>query len=94
MLSIGINIAAGFLIRSSFKKIKKYESLVIESDTWIATTKDRVMESLDLMRTIDKQGVFSSSISEKGIFESDDLVGQIFKQLMGILEDLNTKINE
>ena len=94
IISIAANIAIGIALNNQFKRIKKYELLIMELDAWTLTTKGHVEDSLNLMRAIDKQGVFSSSISEKGLFESDDLVGQIFKQLTGILDDLNKKINE
>ena len=57
-------------------------------------TRNNVSNSLTIMRDIDKQGVFSSRELDKGIFESDDMVGQIFKQLTEVLENLNQKIQE
>jgi len=73
------------LIKILLNKQKTYEQ-------WILTTRNSVQETLEFMRDIDKQGVFSSREVEQGIFESDDLVGQIFKQLTEIVEDLNKKI--
>lgn len=87
VISIGINISQYFIIKTLLSKIKIYEQ-------WVISTRNAVLGSLNLMRDIDKQGVFSSSVSEKGLFESDDFVGQIFKQLVAILEELNNKIQE
>ena len=87
LISIGIGIASYILIKRLLNKIVVYEN-------WILTTRNKVEAALEVMREIDKQGVFASSVSPKGIFESDDLVGQIFKQLLEILDDLNKKIQE
>lgn len=85
MLIFAAAITQFILIKILLNKQKTYEQ-------WILTTRNSVQETLEFMRDIDKQGVFSSREVEQGIFESDDLVGQIFKQLTEIVEDLNKKI--
>jgi len=85
VVAISIVIAELIIIKKLLNKQKTYEA-------WILSTRTQVQETLTFMRDIDKQGVFSSREVAEGIFESDDLVGQIFKQLTEIVEDLNKKI--
>jgi len=84
IISLGLNIAAYKLIRNLLRKISIYEN-------WILEFKQDVTDTLSLMRAIDKQGVFATSLNEKGLFESDDQVGQIFKEIMSLIEKLNER---
>ena len=71
------------------------KKLIIKNDiyeSWILGFKQDITESIETMREIDKQGTFATSLNDKGIFESDDQVGQIFKEIIGVIEDLNEKI--
>lgn len=84
IISLGLLVFACLIIRNLLKKIAVYEA-------WILEFKQETTDSLALMRAIDKQGVFSTSVNEKGVFESDDQVGQIFKELTGIIEKLEER---
>lgn len=84
VIALGFNVAAYILVRNLLKKIAIYES-------WILEFKQDVNDTLSLMRAIDKQGVFATSVNEKGVFESDDQVGQIFKELTDLIEKLNER---
>jgi len=84
-IAIALIITLVVIINRLLFKINLYES-------WILDTKDKVQESLDDMRKIDQQGIFATSVRTDGLFESDDMVGQIFKQLQEIVDDLNSKI--
>jgi len=84
IISLGFNIAAYKLIRILLKKQKIYEEWIIES-------KQIAIDTLAAMRLIDKQGVFATSVNEKGIFESDDQVGEIFKEIEKLIERLNER---
>jgi hypothetical protein len=84
VISLGLNIAAYILIRNLLKKQEIYEQWILEFKTAVNTT-------LDLMRQIDKQGVFATSVNEKGIFESDDQVGEVFKRITALIEKLNER---
>jgi hypothetical protein len=44
------------------------------------------------MHDIDKVGTFATSMNDKGTFESDDQVGQVFKDLIELVEKLNQRI--
>jgi len=84
VISLGLNVAAYILIRILLKKQAVYEQ-------WILEFKVAVNSTLASMKQIDKQGVFATSVNEKGIFESDDQVGEIFKQITALIEKLNDR---
>lgn len=84
VISLGFNVAAYKLIRILLKKQSTYEQ-------WILEFKADLAKTLTDMQAIDKQGVFATSVNDKGVFESDDEVGQIFKQLMELVEKLNER---
>jgi len=84
IISLGLNIATFILIRNLLKKISIYEQ-------WILEFKQDVIDTLSIMRAIDKQGVFATSVNEKGVFESDDQVGQLFKEITDLIEKLNDR---
>ena len=84
IISLGLNIAAYKLIQILLKKQAIYEE-------WIVESKQIAVDTLAAMRLIDKQGVFATSVNEKGIFESDDQVGEIFKEIERLIEKLNER---
>lgn len=84
VISLGLNVSAYILIRILLKKQEIYEQ-------WILEFKVAVNSILAEMRQIDKQGVFATSVTEKGIFESDDQVGEIFKEMTALIEKLNER---
>jgi hypothetical protein len=84
VISLGLNVSAYILIRNLLKKQEIYEQWILEFKTAVNTT-------LADMRQIDKQGVFATSVNEKGIFESDDQVGEVFKQITALIEKLNER---
>ncbi len=87
IISIGLNIVVIILIRNLLNKIVTYE-------TYIREFKSNLTSTINTMRDIDKEGVFSTGINqESGLFESNDPTSQIFKELLSILENLD-KITE
>jgi len=83
---IGLTVTFFILIQNLLKKIEIYENYIIDF-------KNNVQVTLEKMREIDKEGVFSTGInSETGLFESNDPTSQIFKQLSDLIEKLNEKI--
>lgn len=85
VISVGCNIAAVILIKRLLSKIDIYEE-------WVLDFKTDVIDTLEKMRDLDKQGLVATSINDKGIFESDDQVGVIFKGLLDLIEKLNQRI--
>lgn len=73
------------LVKNLLLKLGVYED-------WILDTQTDVINTLEQMRAIDRQGTFATSLNDKGVFESDDQVGGIFKELMALVEKLEQKI--
>jgi hypothetical protein len=85
VLSLGLNIATFILVKTLLKKISVYEE-------YILNFKSSVMSTLGKMREIDTKGTFASGVNDDGKFAADDEVGQVFKELGKLLEDLNKLI--
>lgn len=84
IISLGLNVAAYIIIKRLLSKIETYED-------WILEFKTDLVATLTKMRAIDKQGTFATSMNTEGTFESDDQVGQIFKELLDLIEKLNDR---
>jgi len=85
ILLIGIITATIILIKNLLSKINTYEM-------WVLEIQGDIKNTLNKMREIDKIGTFATSLNDEGIFESDDQVGQVFKEMMNIIEKLNQRI--
>ncbi len=81
-MSIGINIASVLLFKIVNSKINIYEQYILDF-------KHRANITLGMMRSIDTRGSFSTGINNNGKFENDDEVGQVFKELLSLIEKLN-----
>lgn len=84
IITLGLNIASFILIRNLLKKQAVYEK-------WILDFKSDVIDTHAMMKLIDKQGTFATSLNDKGQFEADDQVGQVFKRLVALIEKLNER---
>ena len=82
ILSLGLNITAFILFKIFLSKINTYEE-------YIVNFRNSVKDALKKMRDIDNMGTFATRLNDKGVFESTDDVGQIFKDLEDIVEKLN-----
>lgn len=84
LISLGIIISTFILIRILLKKIETYER-------WILEFKQACIDTHATMKAIDLKGTFATGVSDKGTFESDDQVGQVFKELYDLIEKLNQR---
>jgi hypothetical protein len=84
VISLGLLFLAYVIIRKLLAKVDIYE-------TWIMDVKSDVIDTLEQMREIDKSGVLSSRLNDRGVFESDDQVGGVFKDLLELIEKLNQR---
>lgn len=84
IIFLGITVATFIIIKRLLIKIDTYEK-------WILELKTDLVNTLESMRAIDKQGTFATSLNDKGLFESDDQVGQIFKEILELIEKLNER---
>lgn len=84
VITLGLLITAYIIIKRLLAKIDTYEE-------WILDFKTDVLQTLTQMREIDKSAVFSSKLNDQGVFESDDMVGGVFKELVALVEKLNQR---
>lgn len=85
IISIIFNILLFILNGIQVNKIQTYEE-------WILEFRQDIANTLINMRNIDKRGTFATSLNDKGLFESDDEVGIIFKEMEDLIEKLNQRI--
>lgn len=85
IISLGIAISSVILNKILITKNTIYEE-------WIREFKQSATNTLNTMREIDKVGTFATSVNDKGTFESDDQVGQIFREMSDLVEKLNEKV--
>lgn len=90
LLSLGLVISLG-LLAATFIIIQRLLAKVDTYEDWILDFKTDVIDTLEQMREIDKSAVFSSKLNDKGAFESDDIVGGVFKELLELVEKLNQR---
>ena len=86
IILLGLNVATCIIILRQIKRIGIYEE-------WILEFKMDLVNTLDEMRKIDSDATFKSSFKSDGMgaFESDDEVGQVFKDILGTIEKLNDR---
>lgn len=84
IISIVLNVFFYFAIGIQYNKVLTYEQ-------WILDFKEDVANTLETMRAIDKRGTFATSLNDKGLFESDDEVGVVFKEMEDLIEKLNQR---
>lgn len=84
VISLGLLFLAYVIIRKLLVKVEIYED-------WIMDVKTDVISTVEQMREVDKSGVLSSRLNDKGVFESDDQVGGVFKDLLDLIEKLNQR---
>jgi hypothetical protein len=84
VISITLNIFLIFAIGIQANKVQTYEE-------WILEFKQDVETTLSNIQSIDKRGTFATSLNDKGLFESDDEVGAIFKEMKDLIEKLNQR---
>jgi hypothetical protein len=90
LLTLGLVIALVLLL-ISVAIIKRLMDRCETYEDWILDFKTDVIDTLEQMREIDKSAVFSSKLNDKGVFESDDIVGGVFKELMDLVDKLNQR---
>ena len=77
-----IILSLSYICYNLFRKNEMYEDTIEEYDKWFSEFDSSVKDTEFKLREIDN----------KGTFESDDEVGQIFKQLQNIIEELEKEL--
>jgi hypothetical protein len=84
VISLIVNILTIIISGVQANKVRTYEE-------WILKFKQDVETTLENMRALDTRGTFATSLNDKGLFESDDEVGAIFKEIQDLIEELNQR---
>lgn len=80
-LSILINIAAIYAVYNLLRKLEKFEEVLEESDTFVQDELKRNEALLEALRQID----------QRQMFEKDDEVGSLFKQIIETIKRFKTR---
>ena len=84
IISLIVNVLTIIIVGIQANKVQTYEK-------WVLEFKENVETILESMRALDKRGTFATSLNDKGLFESDDEVGVIFKEMEDLIEELNQR---
>jgi hypothetical protein len=87
-ISISINIVLGFIIFNLLRKLETHEDVISELEK---SNEEYELLFSDMKRTINNSASKMRQIDRLGSFESDDETGYVFKELKGIVEQLNEK---
>jgi hypothetical protein len=87
-ISFSVNVILGFVIYNLLRKLELHEDVISELEI--------SNEEFELLFNDMKQSLNSSTskmrqIDRLGSFESDDETGYVFKELKGIVEQLNER---
>jgi hypothetical protein len=87
-ISFSVNVILGFVIYNLLRKLELHEDAISELE--------KSNEEFELLFSDMKQSLNSSTskmrqIDRLGSFESDDETGYVFKELKGIVEQLNER---
>lgn len=86
ILTTIVCVILGYVTYNSLRKIETYED-------WFVSTKAQITRAIGTMQALDLRGTFAGKPLENGAFESDDEVGDVFKDLKGVVLSLNSLIN-
>ena len=72
-------IILGYILRNLLIKVEKYEDVVQDQVNYLQNISDTIRESEKHLKTLD----------ERGVFQSDDEVGEFFNQMQKVQDELN-----
>ena len=72
-------IILGYILRNLLIKVEKYEDVVQDQVNYLQNISDIIRESEKHLKTLD----------ERGVFQSDDEVGEFFNQMQKVQDELN-----
>lgn len=87
VILVALVVSLCIIIRNLLLKNNIYEK-------WIIDFKQDVNDTYATMRAIDEQGTFATRVNDKGVFESDDQVGAVFKELSDLISKLNERTSD
>lgn len=85
-ISISINIALAFGIYRGIKNVEVAEDALNDYTEFLEQMRKQIQLIINAMRTIDIKGTYASGIGTDGAFLTEDDVGGVFKQMLGLVE--------
>jgi len=76
---VALLIISAYIIRNLLVKVEKYEDI----------TQDQVRYLQNISNTIGESRQHLQNLDDKGVFQSDDEVGEFFNQMKEVQEQLN-----
>lgn len=76
---VALLLISSYIIRNLLVKVEKYEDITQDQVTYLQSISDTIGESRQHLQNLD----------DKGVFQSDDEVGEFFNQMKEVQEQLN-----
>ena len=76
---VALLIISSYIIRNLLVKVEKYEDITQDQVRYLQNISDTIGESKQHLQNLD----------DKGVFQSDDEVGEFFNQMKEVQEQLN-----
>ena len=76
---VALLVISGYIVYNLLSKLEKYEDIVQDQVKYLQNISNAIGESKRHLDTLD----------EKGVFQSDDEIGEFFNQLRYVQEELN-----
>ncbi len=76
---VALLIISSYIIRNLLVKVEKYEDITQDQVRYLQSISDTIGESRQHLQNLD----------DKGVFQSDDEVGEFFNQMKEVQEQLN-----
>ena len=76
---VALLVISSYIIRDLLVKVEKYEDIIQDQVRYLQNISDTIGESRQHLQNLD----------DKGVFQSDDEVGEFFNQMKEVQEQLN-----
>jgi hypothetical protein len=87
-ISFSANAILGFVIYNLLRKLESHEDVISELEK---SNEEYELLFDDMKQTLNNSASHMRQIDRLGSFESDDETGYVFKELKGIVEQLNER---
>jgi uncharacterized membrane-anchored protein YhcB (DUF1043 family) len=87
-ISFSANVILGFVIYNLLRKLESHEDVISELEK---SNEEYELLFDDMKQTLNNSASHMRQIDRLGSFESDDETGFVFKELKGIVEQLNER---
>jgi hypothetical protein len=87
-ISFSVNVILGFVIYNLLRKLESHEDAISELEK---SNEEFELLFNDMKQTINASASRMRQIDRIGSFEADDETGYVFKELKGIVEQINER---